>query len=187
MTDTTTRLAEILEAAEACWARHAQVLEWERDARIRGPQDPFTAAMEFAHQWRWLDYALAAARADAEGGAAPPLLDDMDAQNEAWAAEDAALTFEDARDRCEAARSAYIAYVGERTAASPDEALLTAAYDNLVDHFDVHFAYIVAGSLAHEAAGWQRLTAILDARPSEVLHRGDDGHAWRAADIYAHL
>lgn len=37
-----------------------------------------------------------------------------------------------------------------------------------------------------DAAGWQRLTAHLDAKPEGRVH-GDDSHPWTSADVYAHV
>jgi hypothetical protein len=47
--------------------------------------------------------------------------------------------------------------------------------------------FMVDGALKHESAAWERLTALLDARPSEVLHAGEDGQPWTATAAYAHL
>lgn len=37
-----------------------------------------------------------------------------------------------------------------------------------------------------DAAGWQRLTAYLDAKPEGHVH-GDDADPWTSAGVYAHL
>ncbi len=176
----------VLDNADARWTRHLAVLEWDPAWRIRGPEDSFTAAQELAHHAHWLDYALAHARARTEGTEAPAAIEDFDAANDAWAAEDAALTFEDARDRAAQSREAYIAFL-RPLAESGDQDALAGLRGNLVGHFDEHFGFMITGLLRHESVAWERLTAFLDARSDAALHTGDKGETWSAAAIYAHL
>ena len=88
---------------------------------------------------------------------------------------------------CTSIRQDYIDLIRALPGERRNERVAGVVRGALVSHFDDHFGYMVAGMLSDEAAAWARLTAALDARPSEVLHTGEDGRAWRAADIYAHL
>ena len=45
-TDDRSSLAGIIEAADARWQRHVEVLDWNAAWRIRGPEDPFIAVQE---------------------------------------------------------------------------------------------------------------------------------------------
>lgn len=179
------RLDEVLVAAEARWQRHVDLLDWQPGYRVRGPEDPFTPAQEYAHHGHWLEDVLARLRARLDGTKRPPPVTDVDGQNAAWAAEDAARSHEEAKAFATAARDAYLEVA--REAARTDQRVLDGLESMLVAHFDQHFGYMVTGMLEHESAQWERLTAILDARPRDTLHRGEDGVAWHAADVYAHL
>ncbi len=174
--------------AEERWQRHTQLLGVARDLRIRGPEDPFTAAQELGHHAHWLEYARAATLARFEDAPAPERIEDEDAANARWAAEDAALPFEDALARCTRAWESYRDAIVRLAGALPEqERLVRGLRGNLVDHFDQHWGYLVRGELAHESVEWERLTALLDARPEGVLHSGEDGQDWTARDIYTHL
>jgi hypothetical protein len=186
MTDEELTLDSVEAAARTRWDRHRQVLEWDTAWRIRGPEDPFIAAQEIAHHGHWSDHAFAGLRARVERTPAPPRIEDLDGQNAAWADEDAALTYDDARDRTEAILAKYTAYVRSVPTEHRDRAV-RGLHFLAVEHFDAHFGFMVTGLLEHESAGWERLTAILDARPEGVLHTGEDGQDWTAAAIYAHL
>ncbi|MCK9493981.1 MAG: hypothetical protein M0R75_00605 [Dehalococcoidia bacterium] len=178
-------LDEVLTAAEARWSRHVETLDWQPGYRIRGPEDPFTAVQEYGHHAHWQEYAASHLRAYLDRTERPAPIEDANAQNDAWAVEDATLSHEVARARAAAARETYIALA--RQVGRTDERFISNVAWNLVGHFDQHFGYMVAGMLAHESAGWERLTAILDARPEGALHRGEDGVAWDATMVYAHL
>ena len=180
-----TQLDEVLTAAEARWQRHVHLLDYRPDYRIRGPEDPFTPALEYAHHAHWLEYASAHLRAYLEKRERPAPVEDVDAQNDAWAAEDAALPPAQAKARASEAREAYIALV--RQIGRTDERFLGGVAGNLIEHFDQHFGYMVAGMLDHESVQWERITAILDAQPRGPLHRGEDGVSWDATMVYAHL
>jgi len=189
MTDSTANevdeLDEVLAAGEARWTRHVQLLDWQPDYRIRGPEDPFTPTQEYAHQGHWLEVALAGLRARLDGTERPPRITDFDAQNAAWAEADAARTIEDAKEYATVMRAAYLdAAVGP---ARTDERVLTGLRFMLVDHFDTHFGYMVKGMLEHESMQWERMTAALDSHSRGKLHQGDDGVPWDATDIYSHL
>lgn len=47
-------------------------------------------------------------------------------------------------------------------------------------------ARALADMLAHDNSEWRALTAVLDARPADSLHRADDPD-WNARDVYTHL
>ncbi|MDO9445654.1 MAG: hypothetical protein Q7K37_10090 [Dehalococcoidia bacterium] len=179
--------AVLWDEAEARWRRHTEVLDWSPDYRIRGTDTDWLARDEYAHFAHWLEYALVGARSRLLGGPPPTPIADEDAQNDAWAAEDRALTEEEARRRCTSIRQDYVDLIRGLPEERRNERVAGVVRGVLVSHFDDHFGYMVAGMLSDEAAAWQRLTAALDPRPSEVLHTGDDGRPWRAADIYAHV
>lgn len=179
-------LEEAVRQATARRDRHAETLGRDPSWRFRGPDDPFTAAQEWGHHWHWADVALYATRARVEGLRRRPRLED-DEQNAAWAAEDQALTYEDALAKYDAVLAEYVAYLRGLTLEQRDGAVAEWFTGTVVEHFDQHFGFLVEGALLHEEATWQRLTAILDARPDGVLHTGANGEAWNAADTYAHL
>lgn len=175
-----TTVEDVLRAAEARWQRHVEVLDWQPDYRIRGPEDPFTPAQEYLHHAHWLEYAAEHIRARLEGRERPPRIEDVDTQNDAWAAEDAGVPHEQAKGRAEIAWRAYLDLVrrtddGDRYAR------------NVTGHFDQHFGYMLEGMFTHESAGWERLTGVLDATPEGRLHLGDGGVEWESRDVYAHL
>ncbi len=179
------RLTEVLAAAEARWTRHTQVLDWQPDYRIRGPEDPFTPAQEYAHHGHWLETSLARLRARLDGTEPPARIADGNAQNAKWAEVDAGLTIEDAKAYATEMRTAYLeAAPGP---AATDERILAGLEFMLVRHFDDHFRYMVTGMLNHESMQWERMTAALDSHPRETLHKGEDGVAWDAVAIYSHL
>ena len=179
------RLTEVLTAAEARWSRHVQVLDWQPDYRIRGPEDPFSQAQEYAHHGHWLESALARLRARLDGTEPPARITDFNAQNAAWAEADARRTLEEAKAYATQVRDAYLD--AARGPARTDERVLTGIEFMLVNHFDEHFRYMVTGMLEHESMQWERMTAALDSHPRGTLHRGEDGVAWDATAIYAHL
>src|SRR3546814_11697610 len=80
-------LGEVLTTAEARWQRHAHLLDYQPDYRIRGPEDPFTPALEYAHHAHWLEYSSAHLRAYLEKRERPAPVEHPDAQNDAWAPE----------------------------------------------------------------------------------------------------
>jgi hypothetical protein len=182
---------EVFEAlwreADARWARLTEVLDYSPDHRVRGADVDWLARDEYAHFAHWLEYACAHARARFEGTPPPPTVADEDEQNALWAAEDRSLTREQARDRCASARQAYIDLIKGLPAERRTERVATVVRGGLVGHFDTHWEYMVAGMAADESSGWERITRILDAQPSGVLHVGDDERPWTAADTYAHL
>ncbi|MDA0270007.1 MAG: hypothetical protein O2798_07505 [Chloroflexi bacterium] len=182
---------EIFEAlwhdAEARWARLTEVLDWGPDYRIRGAEVEWVARDEYAHFAHWLEYACAHARARFEGTAPPATVADEDEQNALWAAEDRALTHEQARERCASARQAYIDLINGLPAERRTERVAAVVRGGLVGHFDTHWSYMVAGMAADESSKWEHVTRVLDAQPTGMLHTGDDGRVWTAADIYAHL
>ncbi|MGE3961271.1 MAG: hypothetical protein AB7F65_06265 [Dehalococcoidia bacterium] len=179
------RLEAVLVAAEARWQRHVDLLDWQPGYRIRGPEDPFLPAQEYAHHGHWLELALARLRARLDGAEPPARIADFDAQNAAWAAEDAARTHEEAKAYATAMRDAYLE--AAREPARADERILAGLEFMLVGHLDQHFAYMLNGMLEHESMQWERITAALDARSRGRLHRGEDGVSWDATAIYAHL
>ena len=179
------RLAEVLAAAEARWTRHVQVLDWQPDYRIRGPEDPFTAPQEYAHHGHWLESALGRLRARLDGTELPPRIADFDAQNAAWAEEDSGRSHEEAKAYATEMRGAYLE--AARGPARTDERVLAGLEFMLVNHFDEHFRYMITGMLEHESMQWECMTAALDSHPRGTLHRGGDGVAWDATAIYAHL
>lgn len=182
---------EVFEAlwrdADARWRRFTEVLDRAPEHRIRGAATDWTARDEYAHFAHWLEFAGGHARARFEGTPPPPPIADEDEQNDAWAAGDRALTLAQAKARCEAARQGYIDLIQGLPAERRTERVAAVVRGGLVGHFDTHFGYMVEGMLRDESAGWERFTAILDARPVDLLHTGDDGRPWRAADIYAHV
>lgn len=186
MTDSVANdLDEALAAEEARWTRHVQLLDWQPGYRIRGPEDPFTPAQEYLHHAHWLEYASSHARARLDGGDAPATIEDVDAQNDAWATEDAGMPHESAKARAEAARAEYIEVISQ--SGRTDARVIASVTGNLVDHFDTHFGYMVDGMLEHESVQWERMTAALDSHPRGRLHRGEDGISWEATTVYAHL
>lgn len=186
MTLTDGALDELVHEAAARRDRHAETLGGNAAWRFRGPDDPFSAAQEWGHHWRWTDASFYATRARIEGLLRRPRLED-DAQNAAWAAEDASLTYDEARAKYDAVLAGYVAYLQGLSPEQRDEAVAEWFAGAVVEHFDQHYGFIVEGALLHEEAAWQRLTGLLDARASGVLHTGDDGQPWSAADIYAHI
>lgn len=189
MTDAVTgdlnQLGEVLAAGEARWTRHVQLLDWQPDYRIRGPEDPFTPAQEYAHHGHWLEYATLHLRARTEGTEPPARIEDFDAQNAAWAEADAARVIEEAKEYATVMRAAYVEAVA--AAQRDDERFVRGVAGNLVDHFDQHLGYMVKGMLEHESMQWERMTAALDSHTRGKLHQGDDGVSWAATDIYSHL
>jgi hypothetical protein len=173
--------------ADARWARLTEVLDGAPEYRIRGADADWAARDEYAHFAHWLEYARAHARARFDGTSPPPLVADEDEQNALWAAEDRTLSHEQARERCAAARQAYIDLINGLPAERRTDRAASVVRGGLVGHFDTHWEYMVTGMAADESAEWGRVTGILDAQPSGVLHTGDDGRPWTAADIYAHL
>lgn len=175
----------VLAAEEARWTRHVQLLDWQPDYRIRGPEDPFRPAQEYLHHAHWLEYASSRARARLDGGDAPSTIEDVNEQNDAWAAEDACVSHKAAKARAAAARAEYIGLI--RRSGRTDARVIASVTGNLVDHLDQHFGYMVTGVLEHESMQWERMTAALDSHTRGKLHQGDDGVPWDATDIYSHL
>lgn len=186
MTSSPDAIEEAVRQATARRDRHAETLGRDPSWRFRGPDDPFTSAQEWGHHWHWADVALHATRARIEGLPKRARLAD-DEQNAAWAAEDAALTYEEALAKYDAVLAEYVAYLRGLAPEQRDETVAAWFTGTTVGHLDQHFGFLVEGALLHEEATWQRLTALLDARPSGVLHTGANGEPWTAADTYAHL
>ncbi|MCA9850705.1 MAG: hypothetical protein KC461_08670 [Dehalococcoidia bacterium] len=183
--DSAPTLSDVFAESDARWQRHVELLDWQPDYRIRGPEDPFTPAQEYLHHAHWLEYATAIVRARLDGAEPPPRIEDTSAQNDAWAMEDARVPHGEAKARAESARIGYIEAV--RATGRGDDRFVMGVRGNLVGHVDQHFAYMVNGMLEHESMHWERITAALDSHSRGRLHRGDDGISWEAVDIYAHL
>lgn len=175
----------VLVEADARWQRHVDILDWQPAHRIRGPEDPFTAAQEYAHHGHWIEVAVQRLRARLDGTEPPARITDFDAQNRAWAEADASRSHADAKAYATEMRSAYIE--AARGPAATDDRLLAGVRFLLVDHVDQHFGYMLEGMWQHESVQWERMTAALDSHPRGRLHRGADGINWDATAIYAHL
>lgn len=131
------RMAFILRESRLAWEA------FDRELRGRGerPVDgTWTAPIVYAHLGRWLDRS----REQIEGhlaGTAPATREPAEADdilNARWAAEDALLSVEQARGRCEAAFEGLHAKLAELDPMEWDETVLQVAEDDALDHLRSH-------------------------------------------------
>lgn len=144
-------LAEMLRRDREEWDALAAALDARPSGALHDPESQaWDASDVYAHFARWIHNSTDALEAWLEGRRViPPPEGTDDAINARWQAEDAALSFTEARERANGAFTRRIAAIEAVPAERWDPMLQKLATADGYQHYSNHRRYVETGSVAH--------------------------------------
>lgn len=137
----------MLQRDESEWRALVSLLDAAGDAVVhQPPAPPWNARDVYAHLARWLSHSTDAFEAHRAGRGPPPGPPGTDDEiNARWQAEDAELSFAEARERARAAYQRRLSAVRSTSAGAWDEVLRATAHADGYQHYASHRRYIESG------------------------------------------
>lgn len=134
----------MLQRDEAEWGALVSILDAAGDAVVHEPPaPPWNARDVYAHLARWINHSTDAFEAHRDGGDPPPSPPGSDDEvNAPWQAEDASLSFAEARERAHAAYERRLSAVRSATDIVWDDVLRATAHADGYQHYESHRRYI---------------------------------------------